>query len=78
MSAITEQPDEILLQRLHAAMAQVNHVLLGKPAQVKRAFTCLIAGGHLLEAGDRVGRGIRGGLGLHGGRSGDRFRWPAR
>ena len=48
MSAITEQPDEILLHRLRAAMAQVNQVLLGKPAQVKRAFTCLIAGGHLL------------------------------
>ena len=29
-------------------MAQVNRVLLGKPRQVKLAFTCLIAGGHLL------------------------------
>jgi len=29
-------------------MAQVNLVLLGKPRQVKLAFACLIAGGHLL------------------------------
>jgi len=29
-------------------MAQVNRVLLGKPRQVKLAFTCLLAGGHLL------------------------------
>ncbi len=29
-------------------MAQVNRVLLGKPRQVKLAFACLIAGGHLL------------------------------
>jgi len=29
-------------------MAQVNRVLLGKPRQVKLAFTCLVAGGHLL------------------------------
>jgi MoxR-like ATPase len=29
-------------------MAQVNQVLLGKPRQVKLAFACLIAGGHLL------------------------------
>ena len=43
-----QQRDLILHQRLQAAMAQVNRVLLGKPAQVKLAFTCLIAGGHLL------------------------------
>lgn len=35
-------------QRVLAAMAQVNQVVLGKPRQVKLAFTCLIAGGHLL------------------------------
>ena len=29
-------------------MTQVNRVLLGKPRQIKLAFTCLIAGGHLL------------------------------
>ncbi|MFC5437614.1 AAA family ATPase [Rhodanobacter umsongensis] len=40
--------DGSLQQRLDAAMAQVNRVLLGKPRQVKLAFTCLIAGGHLL------------------------------
>jgi MoxR-like ATPase len=48
MSAITPLRDEPLHQRLEAAMAQVNRVLLGKPRQVKLAFTCLIAGGHLL------------------------------
>ncbi len=40
--------DEHLRQRLDAALAQVNRVLLGKPRQVKLAFACLIAGGHLL------------------------------
>src|SRR5690348_7887983 len=45
---MTESNDESLRQRLDAAMAQVNRVLLGKPRQVKLAFTCLIAGGHLL------------------------------
>jgi MoxR-like ATPase len=48
MSAITPLHDETLRMHLEAAMAQVNRVLLGKPRQVKLAFTCLIAGGHLL------------------------------
>src|SRR6185437_5917878 len=48
MSAISQPHDESLQQRLEAAIAQVNRVLLGKPHQVKLAFTCLIAGGHLL------------------------------
>jgi MoxR-like ATPase len=48
MSATTPLPEETLRPRLEAAMAQVNRVLLGKPRQVKLAFTCLIAGGHLL------------------------------
>ncbi|HEX7815884.1 MoxR family ATPase [Dyella sp.] len=48
MSAMTSLHDETLRARLDAAMAQVNRVLLGKPRQVKLAFTCLIAGGHLL------------------------------
>jgi MoxR-like ATPase len=48
MSAITPLRDEILQQHVHAAIAQVNKVLLGKARQVKLAFTCLIAGGHLL------------------------------
>ena len=48
MSAITPLHDETLRHRLDAAIAQVNSVLLGKPRQVKLAFTCLIAGGHLL------------------------------
>ena len=48
MSAITPLNDEMLRHRLDAALAQVNGVLLGKPRQVKLAFACLIAGGHLL------------------------------
>lgn len=48
MSATTPLRDEKLKPRLEAALAQVNQVLLGKPRQVKLAFTCLIAGGHLL------------------------------
>jgi MoxR-like ATPase len=48
MSATTPLPEETLHARLEAAMAQVNRVLLGKPRQVKLAFTCLVAGGHLL------------------------------
>ncbi len=48
MSAIAPSHDQPLQQRLDAAMAQVNRVLLGKPRPVKLAFTCLIAGGHLL------------------------------
>lgn len=37
-----------LRQRLENALDQVNRVVLGKPHQVKLAFACLIAGGHLL------------------------------
>ena len=48
MSAISSPHNENLRARLDAAIAQVNRVLLGKPRQVKLAFTCLIAGGHLL------------------------------
>ena len=47
MSA-TPLRDDPLLRRLDAALAQVNQVLLGKPRQVKLAFACLVAGGHLL------------------------------
>jgi MoxR-like ATPase len=38
----------MLRHRLDAALAQVNGVLLGKPRQVKLAFACLVADGHLL------------------------------
>ena len=48
MSATSPLRDETLQHRLDAALAQVNRVLLGKPHQVKLAFACLIAGGHLL------------------------------
>jgi MoxR-like ATPase len=48
MSTMPQPHDDALHQRLDAAMAQVNRVLLGKPRQVKLAFTCLVAGGHLL------------------------------
>jgi MoxR-like ATPase len=48
MAATIQPRNEILHKQLDAAMAQVNQVLLGKPRQVKLAFACLIAGGHLL------------------------------
>ena len=48
MPATIQHRDDDLQQQLGAAMAQVNRVLLGKPRQVKLAFACLIAGGHLL------------------------------
>ena len=48
MPATIQHRNDDLQQQLGAAMAQVNRVLLGKPRQVKLAFTCLIAGGHLL------------------------------
>jgi MoxR-like ATPase len=37
-----------LLERLSAAIASVNRVVLGKPAQVELSFAALLAGGHLL------------------------------
>lgn len=40
-------PDD-LRQRLNRALDQVNRVVLGKSHQVKLAFACLIADGHLL------------------------------
>lgn len=49
MSVMTPpHPDPQLVLRLQAAIKQVNGVLLGKPRQVKLAFACIIAGGHLL------------------------------
>jgi MoxR-like ATPase len=33
---------------LHAALEQINHVLLGKPQQVRMAVAAMLAGGHLL------------------------------
>jgi len=33
---------------LTRAIAQVNHLVLGKPREVELAFACLLAGGHLL------------------------------
>jgi MoxR-like ATPase len=37
-----------LRKRLDSALAQVNSILLGKSHQVRLAFACLLAGGHLL------------------------------
>jgi MoxR-like ATPase len=47
-SARSDRPDERPNERLTAAMNQVNGVLLGKAHEVKLAFACLLAGGHLL------------------------------
>ncbi|HEY4146568.1 MoxR family ATPase [Pinirhizobacter sp.] len=48
MSAPKPIRDDSIKRRLDAGLEQVNSVLLGKPRQVKLAFTCLIARGHLL------------------------------
>ncbi|HET6905664.1 MAG TPA: AAA family ATPase [Rhodanobacteraceae bacterium] len=40
--------DRDLRKRLDSAVAQINSVLLGKQHQVRLAFACLLAGGHLL------------------------------
>ncbi len=37
-----------LQQKLDCAQAQVNDIVLGKAAQVRLAFACILAGGHLL------------------------------
>ena len=47
-SAAPAPLDPTLARALTAALAQVNSVVLGKAAQVKLAFACLLAGGHLL------------------------------
>ena len=40
--------DRDLRKHLDAALAQINSILLGKQHQVRLAFACLLAGGHLL------------------------------
>ena len=47
-SAAPSSLDPTLTRALGAAVAQVNDVVLGKAAQVKLAFACFVAGGHLL------------------------------
>jgi MoxR-like ATPase len=39
---------EALRTSLHGALAQVNTLVLGKPAEVRLAFVALLSGGHLL------------------------------
>ncbi len=41
-------PASTLLVALDQALAQVNSIVLGKAQQVRLAFACLLAGGHLL------------------------------
>jgi MoxR-like ATPase len=48
-ASTTSSPlDPALARALDAAVAQINSVVLGKPAQVKLALACFLAGGHLL------------------------------
>ncbi len=42
------EPAATVRSALDAAIAQVNAAVLGKPREVELAFTCLLAGGHLL------------------------------
>lgn len=37
-----------MFSKLHAAAQQLNEVIVGKPAQIKQALVCILAGGHLL------------------------------
>jgi len=37
-----------MFDKLHRAARQVNQIVVGKEQQVRLAFTCLLAGGHLL------------------------------
>ncbi|MGH8183196.1 MAG: AAA family ATPase [Rhodanobacteraceae bacterium] len=47
-NATTASIDAMPRQRLEAALAQVNDVLVGKNRAIRLAFACLLAGGHLL------------------------------
>jgi len=47
-SAVSAPLDPNLARALNASVSQINDVLLGKAAQVKLAFACFLAGGHLL------------------------------
>ena len=47
---------EPVREALNAAIAQVNRLVLGKPREIRLAFACLLAGGHLLIE-DRPGLG---------------------
>ncbi len=47
-SAATPPLDPALTAALARAQAQVNRIVLGKAAQVRLAFACFLAGGHLL------------------------------
>ncbi|HEY8012013.1 MAG TPA: AAA family ATPase [Rudaea sp.] len=47
-AAQTPLLDDALAHALGEALQQVNRVLLGKTAQVRMAFACFLAGGHLL------------------------------
>jgi MoxR-like ATPase len=47
-AALREDLPDDLRAALGRAEAQVNTVVLGKPREVRLAFTCLLAGGHLL------------------------------
>lgn len=46
--AAATKADNLTRQRLDAAIAQVNEVLVGKNQPIRMAFGCLLAGGHLL------------------------------
>lgn len=37
-----------MLDKIQAAAAQINQVIVGKPLPIRQALTCLLAGGHLL------------------------------
>ncbi|HEN47177.1 MAG TPA: AAA family ATPase, partial [Mizugakiibacter sp.] len=48
MSKVAVNTPDNPYTQLVQAIAQVNSILLGKAHQVRLAYTCLLAGGHLL------------------------------
>jgi len=37
-----------MFSQLHTAATQLNHIIVGKPVQIRQALVCILAGGHLL------------------------------
>ncbi|MGH8397997.1 MAG: hypothetical protein ACRETA_07105, partial [Gammaproteobacteria bacterium] len=45
---IRELPIPSLVHKVGTVIAEANHIILGKEAQIRLSLVCLITGGHLL------------------------------
>ncbi|MGH8371691.1 MAG: AAA family ATPase [Gammaproteobacteria bacterium] len=45
---VRDLPASTLIHKVNTAIAQANHVILGKEAQIRLSLVCLLTGGHLL------------------------------